>query len=119
MEELLREKKNPLRHLFVDLEKAFDRVSRELIQWALSQQNFRKSGTINNVSVHRVQKTRVRQPQGCIDYFESKVGVHQASALSRLLFILVMEKATRNCRSMVPWHMLYADDRVVSAETES
>ena len=28
-----------------------------------------------------------------------------------------MEKTTRNCRSMVPWDMLYADDLVMSPES--
>ena len=62
--------------------------------------------------------TRVRRPQECGDYFEIKVGEHQGSAL-RPLLLIIKEEATRNCRSMIPLDMLYADDFVVSAETES
>ena len=47
-----------------------------------------------------------------------KIGVHQGSALSLLLFILVMEEATRKCRKSAPWEMLYADDLVVTAVSE-
>ena len=43
----------------------------------------------------------------------------RVSRISPLLFVIVMEEATRNCRYMVPWDMLYADDLVISAETES
>ena len=47
-----------------------------------------------------------------------KVGTHQGPAVSLLLFIKVLEN-TRNCRSMLPWDLLYADDIVISAETET
>ena len=62
-------------------------------------------------------KTRARRLQGCSDYFEIKVGMHQGSALSPLLFLIVTKEATRNCRSMAPWDIIYSDDFVLSAET--
>jgi len=42
--------------------------------------------------------------------------MHQSSALSPLLFVIVMEALSREFR--VPYHLLYADDLVVIAETE-
>ena len=36
-----------------------------------------------------------------------------------MAFKTVMEEAAKNCRSMVPWDMLYAEDLVISAEMES
>ena len=45
------------------------------------------------------------------------VGVHQGSALSTLLFIIIMEKATKECQDDTLWNLLYADDLVLSAET--
>ena len=51
--------------------------------------------------------------------FEISVGVHQGSALSPLLFNLVMEEATKDCRRGVPWDMLYADDLVLTAESRA
>ena len=44
------------------------------------------------------------------------VGVLQGSASSPLLFIIVMEEATMECRKGGPWELLYADDLVLTAE---
>ena len=47
-----------------------------------------------------------------------KVVVHQGSALGPLLFILVMEEATRECRKGAPWEILYVDNLVLTAESK-
>ena len=44
--------------------------------------------------------------------------MHQGSALSSLLFVIVMEAVSREFRVAVLWELLYADDLVVIAETE-
>ena len=44
--------------------------------------------------------------------------MHQGSALSPLLFVIVMEAISREFRVALPWELLYADDLVVTAETE-
>jgi len=47
--------------------------------------------------------------------------MHQASALSPLLFLIVMEAISREFRVVLPWdfwELLYADDLVVIAESE-
>ena len=50
--------------------------------------------------------------------FEVKVSMHQGSALSPLLFVIVMEAISREFRVALPWELLYADDLAVIAETE-
>ena len=50
--------------------------------------------------------------------FEVKVGMHQGSAFSPLLFVILMEAISREFRVALPWELLYADDSVVIAETE-
>ena len=50
--------------------------------------------------------------------FEVKVGMHQGSALSPLLFVIVMKAISREFRVALPWKLLYADDLAVIAETE-
>ena len=55
--------------------------------------------------------------EGFSEEFEVKVGVHQGSVLSPLLFIIVLEALSREFRSGVPWEDLYADDLVIIAES--
>ena len=98
---------------FVDLEKAFDRVPRKVIWWAL-----RKLG-IEEWIVRLVQgmyanaRSRVRVGEGFSKEFEVKVGVHQGSVLSPLLFIIVLEALSREFRAGVPW-----EDREAQANME-
>ena len=100
---------------FVDLEKAFDRVPRKVIWWAL-----RKLG-VEEWIVRLVQgmyanaQSRVHVGEGYSEEFEVKVGVHQGSVLSPLLFIIVLEALSWEFRSGVPWEDLYADDLVIIA----
>ena len=58
---------------------------------------------------------RVRVGGGYSEEFEVKVGVHKGSALSPLLFIIVLEALSREFRSGVSWKDLCAD--VVIAES--
>ena len=44
--------------------------------------------------------------------------MHQVSALSPLLFVIVMEAISREFRVALPWELLYADDLAVTAEIE-
>ena len=47
-----------------------------------------------------------------------KVGVHQGSVLSPLLFITVMEALSSEFRIGLPWELFYADDLCLPADTE-
>ena len=102
---------------FVDLEKAFDRVPRKVIWWAL-----RKLG-VEEWIVRLVQgmyanaRSWVRVGEGFSKEFEVKVGVHQGSVLSPLLFIIVLEALSREFRAGVPWEDLYADNLVIIADS--
>ena len=87
---------------FVDLEKAFDCVPRKVIWWAL-----RKLG-VEEWIVRLVQgmyanaRSQVRVGEGFSKEFEVKVGVHQASVLSPLLFIIVLEALSREFGLVFP-----------------
>jgi hypothetical protein len=50
--------------------------------------------------------------------FEVKVGVHQGSVLSPLLFIIVLEAISQKFRGGLPMGLLYAGDLVLMAELE-
>ena len=62
-------------------------------------------------------RSHVRVGEGYSEEFEVKVGVHQGSVLSLLLFIIVLEALSREFRSGVPWEDLHADDLVIIAES--
>jgi len=47
-----------------------------------------------------------------------KVGMHQGSVLSSLLFVIVLEAISREIRLALPWELLYADDLAVIAEND-
>ena len=49
--------------------------------------------------------------------FNVKVGIHQGSVLSNLLFVMVLEVLSRGFRIGLSWEMLYADDLVIIAES--
>ena len=57
--------------------------------------------------------------EGYSEEFEVKVGVHQGSVLSPLLFIIVLKALSREFRSGVPWEDLYADDLVIISKKRS
>ena len=62
-------------------------------------------------------RSHVHVGEGYSEEFEVKVGVHQGSVLSPLLFIIVLEALSREFRSGVPWEDLYADDLVIIADS--
>ena len=71
----------------------------------------------SDVYVYRC-KTVVRTVYGNSKGFEVKVGMHQGSALSPQLFVIVTEAISRKFRVGLPWELLYADDLAVIAKTK-
>ena len=65
-----------------------------------------------------ISTAAVRLRGGESKEFEVKVGVHQGSILSSLLFTIVLEALSSVFREGLPWELLYADDLVVMAESE-
>jgi len=63
-------------------------------------------------------KTVVRTVYGNRNGLEVKVSVHQGSALSHLLFVIVIKALSRELIVALAWELLYADDPAVTAETE-
>jgi len=53
-------------------------------------------------------KTVVRTVYGNSSCFEVKVGMYQGSALSLLLFVIVMEAVSGEFTVALPWELLYA-----------
>ena len=95
-----------------------DRVPREVIRWAMCKLGVEEWLVSAVMSMYTGAKTVVRTVYSNSNGFEVKVDMHQGSALSPLLFVMVMEALSREFRVALPWELLYADDLVVIAETE-
>ena len=107
----------PLYMAFVDLEKAFDRVPRDVIWWAMRKLGIDEWLVRLLQSMYKDVRSRVRVGDGYSEEFGVGVGVHQGSVLSPLLFIIVLEALFREFRTGCPWELLYADDLMISAES--
>ena len=115
-EKYLRNNKQ-LYFIFVDLEKAFDRVPQKVVQWAMRKLlvedwlvkvvMVKYDGPKTSVSVNGVQSGD----------FEVKVGVHQGSVLSLILFIVVLGAISQEFRGGSPWELMYANDLVLIADS--
>jgi hypothetical protein len=103
---------------FVDLEKAFDRVPRRVVEWALRKEGVDEWLIKAVMYTYFEAKTAVKVGHGVSEEFEVKVGVHQGSVLSPLLFIIVMQAVSKHVSTGLPWELLYADDLVLMAESE-
>ena len=111
-------KNKKLYFAFVDLEKAFDRVPRKVIWWAMRKLGIEEWIVRFVQAMYNNTRSRVGVNNTYSDEFGVKVGVHQGSVLSPLLFVIVLEALSCEFRTGTPWELLYADDLVISAETE-
>ena len=102
---------------FVDLEKAFDRVPRRVMEWATRNKSLPKILAKAVMSLYERAETKVRVESGVSEDISVKVGVHQGSVLSRLLFAILIDKVTKNARKGWMKQILYADDLVLMGET--
>ena len=109
---MLKEKR--LYMCFVDLVKAFDRVPRKVLEWALRKKEIPEVVVRSVKSLHEGARTRVR-----VDSEESevKVWMHQGSALSPFLFAVEVDVVTEFARDGALSELLYADDLVLLSET--
>ena len=107
----------PLYLAFVDLEKAFDRVPRDVIWWAMRKLGIDEWLVCLVQSTYKDVRSRIRVGDGYSEEFGVGVGVHQGSVLSPLLFIIVLEALSREFCTGCPLELLYADDLMISAES--
>jgi len=116
LQQKFRAKGKPLYYAFVDQEKAYDRIPREVVRWALRDAGVDEWLVDTVMSTYKGARTVVLTDDGVTEEFEVGVGLHQGSALSPLLFIIVMDRVSRKVRGGLPWELLYADDLVLMAQ---
>ncbi|KAK3539305.1 hypothetical protein QTP86_034177 [Hemibagrus guttatus] len=117
VEQKYRDGQRELHCVFVDLEKAYDRVPREELWYCM-----RKSGVAEKYvrvvqDMYERSRTVVRCAVGQTEEFNVEVGLHQGSALSPFLFAIVMDQLSEEVRQESPWTMMFADDIVICSES--
>ena len=110
-------KKKKLYYALMDLEKAVDRVPREVVRWALRKLGVDEWLIRTVMALYTEACTIVRTDAGLSESFEVKVGLHQGSVLSPRLFAAVMDVVSCEARSGLPSELLYADELVIMAPT--
>ena len=111
--ERYREQKKDLHMVFIDLEKAYDKIPRNVMWWALEKHKVPAKYITLIKDMYNNVVTSVRTSDVDTDDFPIKIGLHQGSALSPYLFALVMDEVTRGIQGDIPWCMLFADDVVL------
>ena len=104
--EKFREKQRDLHMVFIDLEKAYDRVPRQEVWRSLREKMVPEKYVRLIQEMYRNVSTRVRSSIGLTEGFEVNVGLHQGSALSPFIFNIVIDVMTEEVREAVPWNML-------------
>ncbi|KAK3547746.1 hypothetical protein QTP86_028818, partial [Hemibagrus guttatus] len=115
--EKYRDGQRELHCVFVDLEKAYDRVPREELWYCM-----RKSGVAEKYvrvvqDMYERSRTVVRCAVGQTEEFKVEVGLHQGSAFSPFLFDMLMDQLSEEVRQESPWTMMFADGIAICSES--
>ena len=103
---------------FVDLEKAFDKVSTRVMEWAMRKKGLPEILVKAVMRLYEEAETKVRVGSGLSEEFSVEVGEHQGSVLLPLLFAMVIDEVTKNTRKGWMKQILYADDSVLMGRIE-
>ena len=102
---------------FVDLEKAFDTVSREMVMTPLRWLGVPEAEVRMVEATYELTNGRVIIGAGMSEQFSVNIGQRQGSTLSPLLFIVMMELISRKVSMKdISRKLLYADDLAIVAE---
>jgi Reverse transcriptase (RNA-dependent DNA polymerase) len=91
-----REQKKDIHMIFIDLEKAYDKIPRNIMWWTLKRKLVPTKYVTFIKDMYTNVITYVKACDSESDTFPIKIGLHQGSALSPYIFILVMDEITKD-----------------------
>jgi hypothetical protein len=117
--ERYREQKKDMYMVFIDLEKAYDKVPMNVMWWALQKYKVSTKDIDHIKDMYNNIVKSVQTSDRDTNDFSINIGLHQGSALSPYLFSLVMDEVTRDIQAIIPWCMLFANDVVLVDESRT
>jgi hypothetical protein len=105
--------------IFIDLEKAYDKVPRNVMCWALQKHKVSSKYITLIKDMYDNVVISVRTSDRDTNDFLINIGLHQKSALSPYIFALVMDEVIRDIQCGIPWCILFVDDVVLVNESRT
>ena len=84
---------------FVDLEKVYDRIPKEVVFWCLKKRKLPKKAVKLGEMMYRRTRTTVITVCGKKEMLEVRTGLHQELALSPCVFVLIMDLSNDEIRN--------------------
>jgi hypothetical protein len=114
-----REQKKNMHMVFIDLEKAYDKVPRNIMWWALQKHKVSIKYITLIKDMYDNVVTSVRTSNRDTNDFPINIRLYQGLALSPYLFALVMDEVIRDIQGGISWCMLFTDDVVLVDESRT
>jgi ABC-type transport system involved in multi-copper enzyme maturation permease subunit len=110
------QKKDP-HIIFIELEKAYNKVARNIIWWALQKYKVSIKYITLIKNMYDNVMASVQRSDGDTNDFPINIRLHQGSALSPYLFALMMDEVTKDIQNSISWCMFFTDDVILVDES--
>jgi hypothetical protein len=105
--------------IFIDLEKTYDKMSRNIMWWVLHKHKVSINYIILIKDMYDNVVTSVRISDRDTNDFLINIRLHQGSVLNPYLFDLMMDEVTRDIQGGIPWCMLFTDGVILVDESRT